>query len=637
MAVARIFQRNGDNEKAAQAIERARPLEPTNADILRALDLLRRGAPLPEAEQRRGMTGPLRAAQAFVAPEAQTESAGPAAAAKHETTNSPIEPARQKALAVLAAYLFDEVAEEDRSGAGLGAITKGTTGALRAPKPSRASVIAHLGHAIDMQSRGDSDAAIYAYEKAVEAGLNNPAAHLCLGLLYLDTGVQKGAVEETKIKSAIKNLRAVVAHPEFKTGANFALGQALRLDGNSREAVGPLLEVLRDVDLTTVHPSKTEELSRLYEPIIEGQTRSDDAQTQTLAENLIGFLSGEGWEERVKAARRRLDAAGEDSGLGTLADLLSMPGTDRLLESMRLIDQYYEKGYLSSAMDECFRAVESVPTYLPVHLRMADILVKESRLEAAIAKYTTVAEAYRVRGDSARSARILEQVVRLAPMDLNVRTRLIDLLILQNKIDEAMSQFIDMAEAYYQLADLDGARQTFSDALRLAQRSSVDRAWSAQILHAMGDIDMQRLDWRQAVRVYQQIKTLAPSDEKARGLLIDLNLRLGNKPQALVEVDDLLRYRVQEGQIDQAISFLDELVRQRPEEAGLRHRLARLHAERGRKPEAIAQLDALGEMQLRAGQTAEAAETIRAILALGPGDPGGYRQLLAQLEKRSSE
>ena len=63
----------------------------------------------------------------------------------------------------------------------------------------------------------------------------------------------------------------------------------------------------------------------------------------------------------------------------------------------------------------------------------------------------------------------------------------------------------------------------------------------------MGDIDQQKLDWRQALRVYDQIKTLAPGDEKARDLLINLNFRLGQARQALAELDDYLRFLFSQG------------------------------------------------------------------------------------------
>jgi DNA-binding SARP family transcriptional activator len=74
------------------------------------------------------------------------------------------------------------------------------------------------------------------------------------------------------------------------------------------------------------------------------------------------------------------------------------------------------------------------------------------------------------------------------------------------------------------------------------------------------------------------------------------------------------------------------MVETHPQESGLVARLGRLYRDTGRRSEAIAQYDRLGELQLQAGQTPQAAQTIRTILALKPDDPSAYQQLLNELQ-----
>ena len=50
-------------------------------------------------------------------------------------------------------------------------------------------------------------------------------------------------------------------------------------------------------------------------------------------------------------------------------------------------------------------------------------------------------------------------------------------------------------------------------------------AWNVHLLQRMADIDMQRLDWKQALRVYEQIRTLRPDDQAARKQLLELYAR----------------------------------------------------------------------------------------------------------------
>ena len=56
-----------------------------------------------------------------------------------------------------------------------------------------------------------------------------------------------------------------------------------------------------------------------------------------------------------------------------------------------------------------------------------------------------------------------------------------DRLIAQGKTDDAISQYMDMAETYYRLADLDMSRETYANALRLSQRC---RYWPMRIIPA---------------------------------------------------------------------------------------------------------------------------------------------------------
>ncbi len=108
-------------------------------------------------------------------------------------------------------------------------------------------------------------------------------------------------------------------------------------------------------------------------------------------------------------------------------------------------------------------------------------------------------------------------------MDTGLHHTLIDLLEQEQKWDKLLNQYIDLADAYYQLADLDAARATYQAAIQLAQRTEAPKEQIIHIMHRMGDIDVSRLDLRQAMRTYEQIRKLDPDDERARRALVDLN------------------------------------------------------------------------------------------------------------------
>ena len=176
------------------------------------------------------------------------------------------------------------------------------------------------------------------------------------------------------------------------------------------------------------------------------------------------------------------------------------------------------------------------------------------------------------------------------------------------------------------------ARKTYTDALRVAQQSNVDRYLKIRLLHRVADIDMQSLDWRQALRVLEQIRTLQPDDEGARTQIIQLNFRMGQEPQALAEMDNFLAYLSSTNQHQKLGVFLTSMVNEYPDNIPVRRRLADAYRQFGQLADAILQLDTIGEMLLQAGDRAGAIQTIETIIALAPPNRAEYITLLRQLQ-----
>jgi tetratricopeptide (TPR) repeat protein len=282
-------------------------------------------------------------------------------------------------------------------------------------------------------------------------------------------------------------------------------------------------------------------------------------------------------------------------------------------------------------MEEAFYALEFAPTYLPLHTYMGELLIQQNRLQDAIDKFSIVAQSYSMRGEANRAIDLFRRITDLSPMDIDARGRLIEQLVARGQTGEAIDEYLKLADVYYSLADLNMARKTFTQALHLAQSAIVDRAWKVKILHRMADIDLQSLDWRQALRVFEQIRTLQPDDEKARMTLIDLNLRLRQESQAIAELDGYIAYLYDNKRTQDAIKFLENMIEDNPKQISIRRRLAELYRQVGRTADAISQLDKAGEISLDAGDRNGAAEVIMAILALNPPNAADYQRLLAQI------
>ncbi len=619
LAVASLVQHGGDMVKAAQAVNYAFMIMPESGEARQALSLLKANQMLPRPLRPRGGTGPI-----IMAKVRQLEGAGPD---PKETPRleDPIAEARQKALVALAGVLFDQTddaAEGQASRRGLISITRGP-GALATEGSERSKMFTHLSQAIDYQTQEREDLAVSELEKSVEAGLKQPAAYFTLGLLHY---------RRAHYEPALANLRIAVKHPDFALASRLLMGAALKKLGRLNEASVEYLDALKIADGATVPPQQANEMTQLYESLIDSQSQQTDKTVcDNLCTNIASLLERPDWKDQLNRVRQQLPAQAEGSLPLPLAEMMLQTHSGRVIESLASIRSMIEKNQVRTATEEAFFALMYAPGYLPIHIQIGELLLKENRLQEAVQKFSIVAQVYSARGETAQATHLLRRIMQLNPVDLSVRGHLIEALMAQGKVDEAIREDLELAETYYRLTELDMARKTYMTALRLAQQSSSNRKWSTRILTRIADIDMQHMDWRQALRVFEQIRILQPDDEKVRQNLIDINFRIGQESVGLTELDSFINFLEGKSQRGKAIQFLQSLINDRPEKIEFHRRLADLYQKNGQAPQAIAEMDIMGDLLISAGNKAGAINLIQSILNLNPPNAADYQRLLQQL------
>jgi len=536
----------------------------------------------------------------------------------------PIAEARQKALTQLAELLFEYSDESPatQERRGLAAIMKGT-GALSMQQSEQTKVVLHLSQAIDAQSKGNDNQAAEELEAALEAGFKHPCLYFTLGLLRF-----KGE----RLESAQRFLQSSVKHNDYALGTRLLLGQLLVKKSHYPEASLEYLEALKLADSQTVPAEKADEIRQQYEPLIEAhENQKDETILRKVCENINGLLMRPDWREQLRKTRDQMPKQ-EGEMLATLADVILQAQSSSVIESMNRINQLARMGALRSAMDEAYDALQYAPMYLPLHALMGDLLVQENRNDDAITKFSVVAHSYSARGEVRQATKHLRRVIQLSPMDTVARNRLIDQLTARGQIDDAIHEYLELAGIYNRLAELDMARKTYTAALRIVQQGNASRDWNTHILQRMADIDLQRLDWKQALRVYEQIRTLAPNDESARRQLVELNLRMAQTDKAMSELENYVSYLEGQSKNDAAIAFIEDIIKEHDEQPLLKRALAaRLH-HAGRIEEAVSTLDLLGENLMQLGEKQGALEVINQIVLMNPPNVEEYRQLLTQMQ-----
>jgi tetratricopeptide (TPR) repeat protein len=339
------------------------------------------------------------------------------------------------------------------------------------------------------------------------------------------------------------------------------------------------------------------------------------------------------WQLQIVQSRGDFQIDVDGAPAIPVGEVLTNPQGFRIIESVRVINQYARLGFMRSAMEEAYFAIQFAPTYLPLHTFMGELLLKQDHLKEAIEKYEAIAQTYRARGESLHAIRILQRLMKAAPMDLNARMQLIALLEERGQYEEAVKEKINLASVYYNLADLAKAREVYLDAYQLSKNTGSNRELSVKILHYLADIELQSLDWKHSIEIYEQIRTIMPDDSQATEKLIELKLRLGQNQQAQKEMDDYLSFMEISGKDQSILAYLEKLVDEYPDRAFIRRKKAELHLKTGQTEEAIQEFDALGELLLEAGDTEGALKAVEAILDLNPANKDDYLELIENLQE----
>ncbi len=591
------FHRITETEKAIKAVERALRLDKRNPQALNTLRALRSGGEVTMPTLDEAATKAK--AKAKQAEELDLFSSMESTTRDHigeADPRGPIGEAMSDALLILSAYIVESGALDAAGGDAL--------------------------QAMEFQRQETFPKAIEAYKRAAPR-LSHPALKLNLGALLLLTDHPE---------EAIQHLGEAIMDPQLSPGALHGLGHAYFKIGKNKQAARYLIQSLQAVDTgLAVGQQEASELAETYSSLLGALDGRAEEVLTAANTRFLDLLTGKDWKQRIEDTRKLFEEHIRVEGDKGLSDIISSGYDNKLATIVSRIDGYIRQGFLTLAMDEAHRAVEASPFYLPIHVRMAEIMMREGRLRQAINKYNTVARSHMARDENDRAASILGEVLEMAPLDVSVRTSLISLLESENRMDEVLDQYVDLATTYNQLGNFDQARETFMHAERIARRIEAQPARLAKIKHSLADMAQMRLDTRRALKTYEEIVELVPDDIQAHRMLVDLNYNQGNQVDAIKHLDKLLGLYAKNKDTDKILKVLQDLVRHYPSDTGLRSRLAGIYRQLKRKEEAIEQLDALGELQLEAGLHNDARNTIRQIVQLKPRNLEDYQKLLSQL------
>ncbi|MFN2113389.1 MAG: tetratricopeptide repeat protein [Anaerolineales bacterium] len=619
---ASLLQMGGNTKKAAESIDRALKCSPENIMALRAKEILHQGRQLPLPEPIVKEPEPIVVTDALKLKAPEPE--------KPTVYENPIAEAVAKALVVLAEALFEEeiMAEGGKPSrardldSALSWNAEGDENPVDIADEDDSLLKLHVSQTIEAYSGGnEKDAAEY-IKSAIDDGYTNPAAYFMLGYLFSNLG---------RMESAIRSLNKSVSNENFALASRLLLADYYAGMEQWVDASREYLEALRIADTSLAEKQDVEDLIHLYEVMMDDLEQQEGNEAYIdMSGHIKEMLLRPDWREILSELRSK--GKSEDGFLLPQLDALLDDRRSQIMGAHRNIMELAQEGHYGAAMEMAFFALKNAPTFLPLHITIGDLLMEEGKISGAVTKYLAVADVYTVQGKTERALAMLNKVIELQPMNIEIRQRRIDLLEEYGQREEAIQEYINLAEVFFSLAELDSARSSYVKALAISKTVADGGNTRLRLLQRLADLDIQRLDWESAITTYQEIGEVAPRNQKASISIIDLNYRLSKFQAAEKEIERFI------DQLDPAVdgetihNYLTALKQEVPREVYVIRKLVDFYKGLGKKELAIAELDGLGELLLDIGKRDEALAVVKEIIGLNPPNVDAYQKLLDQLE-----
>ncbi len=331
------------------------------------------------------------------------------------------------------------------------------------------------------------------------------------------------------------------------------------------------------------------------------------------------------------------------NGVRSAIGALPEPQRTQVAQAVRDIENYVAHGLLTAAVEECMKVMDFAPQYLDIHLMLAEIYVRQGKLEQAIAKYAVLVDTYLLHGRTDDAISTYRRILQLDPNNLTYRAKLIELLTRQGRLDEVLQERMTAADTYLRLGYADRAIQEYEQALLANPNNIPVRLNYARALMKAGRA-------QQAVGEYQRILQVDPQNVMALcqwqiglatgvgitpGLSVSLPGALGatraSALEALARLVRTLRLAGGRGYDDVVREYLQALDTN-PTNLDLRYALGVVHLVVGRQQEAVTAFQ-----QAAAGQGLEVLGRFGAGQAyLLSGDAASAAQAARELEEAAA-
>ena len=111
-----------------------------------------------------------------------------------------------------------------------------------------------------------------------------------------------------------------------------------------------------------VPAEQADEISQMYEPLIEAQAmETDEVALKRLCDNINDMLMRKNWRDHLYRAREQMPKSQDGDMPMPLAEVILQAQSSQVLEAINYVHQLARAGQLRSAMEEAFLCADLCP------------------------------------------------------------------------------------------------------------------------------------------------------------------------------------------------------------------------------------------------------------------------------------
>jgi tetratricopeptide (TPR) repeat protein len=316
-----------------------------------------------------------------------------------------------------------------------------------------------IGQALELQSRGDVNAALSAYEQVVAAGVRRPEVEYNLGLLYQQAG---------RYEEAIEHLTLTAKLPDYAMGSHFAIAQCFKSRGDNESAMEHLLAAASAVNMASVEREQADDIIALYRGLADGyKVKGQSEKAVATVTGLIEALRTKGWEDKLPTVNAALEglqlARTEPQAAGSVIEadaVADVPEWKVVAQKLAAYEGYLQEQHYVAAIEECHDIINLAPGYLPIHYRLGAVYLAQGRIEQAVDKYLMLSTLHVVRNELPQAVEACRLAAQAAPREPGPRAQLAQLLVRTGHADQALEELDVLGDLQLQRGQREEAKAT---------------------------------------------------------------------------------------------------------------------------------------------------------------------------------